>query len=298
MKAFFDSVILQPTPVAQFTGGHACVSTRSSKMKNKKILSYEKYRTLKHPVPYTFRLQKNGQHIFYFGAKHSFNSKYSQYKKLLTYWNTFLSITHKNNCLVLIEGGNRKVSKTKEQAIRDGGEMSYIVYLANKNGIKTFSPEPPAQYRYKKLLKNFFKKEVAYYDFALVCYQWHRYENKPDFGKYVSQFLKSDRKNSGWKNFDFSLKNMTKIHKELFGIKFDENNKNFFREILDPMSKKSVINKISLFEESELRDDYIVRKIKRFWKKGKNLFVIYGVSHAIRQEAVIRDFVSDRTVSH
>src|SRR3989338_2424437 len=260
-------------------------------MKKKLLMPYKKYRALEHSTPYIFHIQKNGQHIFYFGAKHTFNPRDPQYKKITAYWDTFLKVTHKNNCIALIEGGERTVSKTKKQAIRDGGEMHYIVYLASKNGIKTISPEPLAQYRYKKLLKKFSKKEIAYYDFALVCYQWNRYKKKPNFEKYVNRFLESDKRNSGWKNFDFSLKNMFRIHKKIFGVKFNKNDKLFFRDILDPIGNKSVINKISIFDES-IRDEYIVQKIEELWKKGKNLFVIYGASHTVRQEGVIRDFVS------
>src|SRR3989344_3999133 len=261
-------------------------------MKKKLLMPYKKYRALEHSTPYIFHIQKNGQHIFYFGAKHTFNPRDPQYKKITAYWDTFLKVTHKNNCIALIEGGERTVSKTKKQAIRDGGEMHYIVYLASKNGIKTISPEPLAQYRYKKLLKKFSKKEIAYYDFALVCYQWNRYKKKPNFEKYVNRFLESDKRNSGWKNFDFSLKNMLKIHKETFGTEFDKNNNQFFSDILDPISNKSIINKVSFFEESGLRDEYIAREIEKFWEKGMNIFVIYGTSHAVIQEAVIRDFVS------
>ncbi|OGZ73485.1 MAG: hypothetical protein A3A98_01405 [Candidatus Staskawiczbacteria bacterium RIFCSPLOWO2_01_FULL_40_39] len=260
-------------------------------MKKKKLLSYKKYRTLRHSTPYIFHLQKNGQYIFYFGAKHTFDPKDPQYKKINKYWEDFLRVINKNGCLALIEGGSRKVYKTKTQAIRDGGEMSYVTYLGNKSGIKTFSPEPPTQYRYRELLKKFSKKEIAYYDFALVCYQWNRYKKKPNFEKYVNRFLESDKRHSGWKNFDFSLKNMFRIHKKIFGVKFNKNDKLFFRDILDPIGNKSVINKISLFEES-IRDEYIVQKIEELWKKGKNLFVIYGASHTVRQEGVIRDFVS------
>ncbi len=263
-----------------------------SKMAKKKILSYRTYRALKHPTPHTFRIQKNGRYIFYFGAKHTFDPKDLQYKKISAHWNAFLKVTRRQNCIALIEGGERAVSKTKEQAIRDGGEMHYVAYLACKNGIRAFSPEPPAQYRYGKLLKKFSKKGVAYYDFALVCYQWNRYEKKPDFEKYANRYLESDKRDSGWKDFDFSQKNMIRIHGELFGSRFNKNDKKFFRDILDPLGKKSIINKISLFEESGLRENYIVREIEKFWKKGMNIFIIYGASHAIRQEAAIRDFTS------
>ena len=85
---------------------------------------------------------------------------------------------------------------------------------------------------------------------------------------------------------------MIKIHKELFGVRFNKHDKLFLRDILDPIGNKCIVNKISLFEGSELRDTYIVKEIERFWKKGKNLFVIYGTSHAVIQEAVIRNFVS------
>lgn len=254
-------------------------------------MPYKEYCVLEHETPYIFHIQKKGQHLFYFGATHTFDSKDPLYKKIVTSWKDFLRLTYKDNCIVLIEGGERIVAKTKEQAIRDDGEMGYVTYLANEEDIKTLSPEPPPQYRYNKLLEEFSKKEIAYYDFVLTCHQWNRYKEKPDFEEYATRFLESDRRKSGWKRFDFSLKNMLKIHAEIFGTTFNKNDKRFFSDILNPLSSKSVINKISLFEDSGLRDEYIVAEIEKYWKRGMNIFIIYGVSHAVRQEPVIRDFV-------
>jgi len=261
-------------------------------MKKNLILSYKKYRKINHRIPYTFHIKNKGQHIFYFGSRHTYDIQDKQFKKIDIFWKSFLKKTSKEDCIVLVEGGVRKNSSTKNEAIRDGGEMQYVTYLARKEKIDVVSPEPVG-YRYEELLKKFSRQEIAYYDFALICYQWNRMQEKPDFKRYASQFLEADKRNSGWDNFDFSLEHMQKIHKSIFLTTFDENDAKFLQEALDPISNKSVMNKISLAEEG-LRDVYIAQEIERIWKLGKNIFVIYGSSHAVTQEAAIRDFVEKK----
>jgi hypothetical protein len=74
----------------------------------------------------------------------------------------------------------------------------------------------------------------------------------------------------------------------MFNTPFDPTDKVFLSSILDPRSETSIINNISAFDDSGLRDNYILDEIEKYWKKGLSIFIIYGHNHAVMQEPVLR----------
>lgn len=254
-------------------------------------MTYDEYKKTRHKIPYFFSIEKNNQYLFYFGAKHSFDPKHKQFRLLKNYWKKFLNKTKKKKAIVLVEGGERPVSKNEIQSIKEGGEGDFMTFLANQENIETVSPEPEEDYERSELLKKFSREEIQYYYFARVVYQWNNLLDKPDFEKYISAFLKSDEKSSNWRDFDFSLENMKEVHKKLFKKDFNQNDKEFFYSIINPTFSAAVINLVSR-ESSTIRDNHIVKEIKKYWNKGKNIFIVYGSSHAVMQESVLREVLN------
>jgi len=107
----------------------------------------------------------------------------------------------------------------------------------------------------------------------------------------MNLFLQANKRNSGWTDFEFTVANLTKIHKKIFDATFKKDDKDFFYNAINPTTNKSVINEISRFEDSGFRDHYILSEIEKYWHKGLSLFVIYGTSHAVMHEVAIRDMV-------
>jgi hypothetical protein len=70
-------------------------------------------------------------------------------------------------------------------------------------------------------------------------------------------------------------------------LKHSTNDKNFFEEVSNPILTTSSINLV-LREMSLVRDRYIVKQINKYWQEGKNIFIVYGASHAVMQEPAIR----------
>ena len=254
-------------------------------------MSFDDYNKLERSIPYTYVLNKGVQYIYYFGSKHSFDPEDKQFASIEKMWDEFVTKTVGQKRLAVLEGGNRPALETREKAILEGGEMHFVAFLAKQANIATISPEPPEPFRFSEMLKHFSKEEIAYYDFAMVCYQWNNKEVKPDFDEYVSSFLKANERDSGWNDFDFAVAHLTEIHKKLFNQDFDKDDKKFFYDIINPTTELSVINKISRFEDSGFRDHYILAEIEKYWKEGNSLFVSYGCSHAVMHEQVLKNIV-------
>lgn len=257
-------------------------------MKKELLIPLPEYYKIDHQIPYTYKIKKGEQCLYYFGSKHSFDPQNSQFEDIRKFFNDFVNHTTKENSIILVEGGERPVALSEKEAILNGAEMNFVTYLASKADRHVTSPEIPDQKRFELLYEHFPKEEIAYYCFIQVCWQWNNIEKKNDFKEYIQVFLENNKKQSGWDDIDFSYKNMMTIHQRLFNTTFDPSDKDFLSSILDPRLETSMINKISAFDDSGLRDNYVLDEICKYWKKGLSIFVIYGHSHAVMQEPVLR----------
>lgn len=258
-------------------------------MIEKYLMSFDEYNKVDHPTPYSFKVETGKQYLYYFGANHSRDPQDKQYEMIRVFWREFLEKTGGKNCLVIVEGGKRKVCDSEEEAIHRGSEASFITYLAAKEGTETFSPEPPEKLKFEELAKHFGKDEIAFYHFARMAHQWNTIpeSERPDFYDYLGKSLSQEQKDSGWSDFDFSIENMIQIQKAMFQREFDMHDQKFFYDVINPTTQFSKVNAVSRFEDEGFRDSCILKEIERFWSEGKNLFIVYGVSHAVMHEPAI-----------
>ncbi len=257
------------------------------------LMSYADYVAQGHTKPYSYHLSKNNQHLYFFGSIHTYNEKDEQIKKIEEFWNNFVVTTKNKKRLVLVEGGTRKILSSKKESIEIGGEISYVAFLSDKEDIDMASPEPSPAYWFHTLANKFSRDQVAYYDFARICYQWNKANDKTSFTEYVKIFLESNSRNSGWDDYDFSLEHFKDIHKQFFKTEFDENDEKFFYKILNPTTSYSVINQVSLADDEGVRDTFIFSEIEKYWKEGNNVFIIFGLQHAVIMESALRKLTEE-----
>lgn len=235
---------------------------------------------------YTYKVSGNNQELVFFGAKHSFDANNPQFKFLKKEWEIFLRQTGGKNCIVLVEGGKRPVMQSEKEAVENYGEAGFITYLAAKEGIERYSPEPSMKFEVLEILQSFPRERVIYYYFARTVSQWHRLVKKEEPEEYIKPFIDRYKKIKGLEDFDFSIDNFIRIHDATHNHKFDLDNQKCFYEDSNPF-KSGVAEAVT-----KLRDVYIVGEIKRLWNQGKNIFIVYGASHAIRQEKALKNLLN------
>lgn len=256
------------------------------------LMSYEEYQTTRHKTPYMVLLKSGFNFLYYFGERHSFNPTDEQWIEEKSFWQDFLEKTEGQKRIVFTEGGKRPIEKNEEQAILKHGGMGFVTYLAHKENIRTYSPEPNESYERLEMEKRFSREQIQYYYFARVVHQWSRKHNpKPDFEEYINRYLESDKKESGWSDFSFSLESMKKIHNDIFHTTFDENDSDFFYGVTNPVVLKTEINEVSR-ASSMIRDEYIVKEIQKYISKGYSIFAQYGCSHVVMQEPLLKEIFS------
>lgn len=237
--------------------------------------------------PYFFKISKTNQMLFFIGFQHSYDPLDAQFVHLEKYWNDFLNLTSKHNCLVLNEGGKRRSESNKQLAIQSGGESSYITYLAEAAGVAFESPEPDPKNEAQLLLKKFAQSDIANYYFARTVNQWQRLNPRPNASEYLQRFLNAYKKELYWTDFNFSLEHLSAIHTQVHDHKFDSSTcikciKSDSNPIENPVSAES----------SAIRDEHITEQILNYWDQGQSIFAVFGSGHAITIEPALFKLLS------
>jgi|SRR3989344_460971 len=259
-------------------------------MPNKLLLTHQemdqRYKELNKLVPefkspYFYKISKGNQTLYFLGVHHTFDPKNYQIAVIKDYWEKFLKETMGKNCIVLGEGGKGDLIKNEDEAIKKHAENGLITLLAFNENIQMESPEPDASFEFNELIKKCSKEEIEYYYFARLVAQWNRLLEKPDFEEYLGSYLKRDKQNSGWTDFEFSVSNMILIHNKTHDHEFDRDNYDCFYKDSNPS-----FNTVSDLS-SHIRDNFLLEETLKYWNEGKNIFIVYGSGHAIVLEKAL-----------
>ena len=231
-----------------------------------------------------FTLQKSGHTLVWVGISHSRDDKNPQFSKLKNKWNAFVKSAH--TPLVVLEYLDPRVHSSPGEAINTGGEAAFMTLLAKQANMEVVCFEPDLHLEMNYLAGLFGREKVEYYYFARVVAQWHRVIKNGGIEEYIGPFLRRNRQASEWDDFDFSVANMARIHKNLFGGKLDLNDKKFFLKIENPTREdnplKAVVRRSTTF-----RDHMVIENVKRMLK-GRDVFMVYGHGHRESHERRLR----------
>ncbi len=253
-------------------------------------MTSEEFLKLKILAPYAYQIDSKSASLYLFGGNHKpygTQPEDPQYPVLRDFWQKFVLETEGKNRMVVCEARIRPGTIDLNTYKGKGGESIYTQVLANQLGISVVRFEPDTKTVNEIALKEVTKDELQYHYFARVVYQWNRSTEKPNFEEYISKYLAEDKKESNWEGYDFSLKHMIEIHKNMFGAEFDPNDEKFFHQICNPhriISRANFASKIVTL----VRDEVVSGKIVELVQSGVNVFTCYGFGHAIVQEPVYR----------
>ena len=264
----------------------------NKQMKDYDFLTIAEYSKLKSERLYSYVLSNQSQYLYYVGFNHSNDPTNPDFNTLDEFWSDFLLKTDGKNRIVLVERNIRKYFENRDKSIiQGGGEGGYTTHLAIKNTIQVFCPEPSKDVVMNTLLSEFTKDQIAYFYFVRYMSLHHNFDYKLNSdNKYFLALLKKVIKAASGLDFDYSLNDIAKIHKNIFGTTIDMENKGFFDQLLLPYENQTLINKVA-YRLQYIRDNWIVGKIEKLWKEGKSIFIVYGNTHAVIQERAIREFI-------
>jgi|GEM_PF-1870083 len=256
------------------------------------ILTYDQYAAIEKrgfAMPYIVEVECADQKLLFYGSEHTNDPAHPQFQDIEKRWRTF--VAEAKRPIALVEGRfdevPEKETASSTTSIIDGGEAQFVVHLARRDGIAVVSPEPDRAWEANQLATAFGRDSVVFYYFVRQIGWWQRIAKKPNIRAEAATILRLMQKAYQWNNVDFSIKRMTQIHKELFGKPFAWDDAQWLYDITTPVPPDYLTNKIAR-RSGELRDEYILGQIARYWHAGRSPFAIFGAAHAIRLEPALQ----------
>lgn len=129
--------------------------------------------------------------------------------------------------------------------------------------------------------------------------QWHRSEAKrrrlESMNSYLTKHMRRYKAECPWHEDLYSTDRLEEAFRQIYTKPMKSLREPLINELLFP-SSESPMNQIAN-SLNKFRDLRILSRIEKHWRAGKNLFIVYGGSHAIIQKAVIDDFTNCRKVT-
>lgn len=268
------------------------------------LMTVQEYAQIKHPRPYEYTLKADDRELAFFGPRHTNDPSDPIFEKIRQHLNT------KKPDLVLVEGMEaiNKLSPAQlkqltdltpeTDAIKKHGENFFTTKLAIDQGIKVISPEPSDLSAIQYLEQQGLPRDAIFaQQVASIITQYARTQTKPDFETYVSRYLNRMSIQFSWNDFDFSLDHFKQIHLALFNVPFNLENTALYKAASDPIPWEGKpygpTNQVAA-SWGQYRDRHIIDTIQDSLDTHKNIFIVYGASHAVIQEPALRKLMEYR----
>jgi hypothetical protein len=188
--------------------------------------------------------------------------------------------------MVLVEGGEKMLPYNKKELVKTMGEAYYTWFLAQSAALQVSSPEPDTIDQLKHLAE-LFPKEVVVTSMFVEQIAIRSYYIKPDcMESSLDNYLEHLKGISGWNLSFFDKKNIFETYKKISEVDLDYNNLEYIKKETDPYEELNVINDV-INAKSQYKDKVILSNMERLWKKGYNLFIVFGKPHSIIHEITI-----------
>jgi len=256
----------------------------------------EKFSTLSPDKQETYKLENvryslsnEEVSLEYFGAKHCYEPGNKQFDNIEQAFNLFLEGNSGKPVIVLVEGTIPKTGPDIVQDIHASGERGFITHLAKDMSIKVECIEPDRILEIRYLLDNFKPDEIEYYYYLRAIRDFFRpgkIQDETTFEDYSTQILNGHKQMFAvlpeFADFDYSIKHMKQIHKNITGDEFNVNK----RLDVNPRKQDTIIGKVSR-ASSIFRDFFHIQKIKQCLNDGYSVFIVNGEDHAIFQRSAL-----------
>jgi hypothetical protein len=273
-----------------------------------KIMTIDEYSQVEHEVPYVFEIKTDNEQLTYFGSPHVRDPKDPTFSKIEE------AFKKTNPDVVFVEAfSGRSMSDEKfmkrindtsrEDVIKMAGESGFAVKLANEKGIEWVCPEPSDSDLYNHLVsEGFSQEEIFAFEFLNILPAYNRQTNKEElfkngFKDFVAPSINKFRDSTNWDEFDYSYENATHIIEKVLGETIDIEKFSDADKFLDPIRRENsdgtTFNKISRVQ-IVFRDKIIVTKIAETLKVHKNIFIVYGNSHAVMERPALEELTKEQ----
>jgi hypothetical protein len=225
-------------------------------------------------------LTKDDKRFLLLGVKHTYDSSDPQMGGIKTIWQEFLATSLDSPKVAVVEHQpSDQYFVNEEQAIKEGGEVGLVSFLAHSTGVDIICPEPDRKSQVEFLTKKLPKDDIAYYFFCRPASQWHRLQDpKPPLNSYIEPYIQRDKALADWPDFDYSYDHLSNIHQTTIGKTVEETTAPEWTNLINPFQATYPTN-VVVKALHDHRNSMILENIKKSIDAGNSLFIVYGSGH-------------------
>jgi hypothetical protein len=234
------------------------------------------------PLPYVWERRINGKHILVVGTRHIFDPNSSMYPRI----EKIFDRVHPQ--LVLHESEAPEALKTmsRDQAIKLGGDLGFVVHLANLRGIASRSADASPKQELRALLGTYSAQEVLVF---LTGQRLIGNVQKPnlvsaaaEYPSFFSEYLVANGlpEKSEWQSWGGFLQ----AYENVIGRPLSSDTWN--RDLFSPIKRTGRISDIAR-STNAVRDRQLLAKIRSAMREHDRVVVIFGSWHVLALEPVL-----------
>jgi hypothetical protein len=275
---------------------------------SQKLMSAKEHEQASYYIPYQYEVSTPRGTLHYFGTRHFLDSKNHQFDKLC---HTIRSL---KPSIVVVEH-HQELSKSAHVDTRDDfiksiqkmsledavslSESGLAVKLALEIGAAVESPEPTDQDQFLYLeRKGYSHEQIASYFLTRAASMLPLWKHRMNLHE-VLEFRKAQLTPSWpWELGLLSADSVNEYLKRSFQLEIFESPSEVLASLIVPLKPEddpnfTVLNSIANTCTS-FRDIRIVSRLLEIVSEYDTILVVFGSSHAIRQEKALRELIRDR----
>lgn len=250
---------------------------------------------------YELDLRAGSKQLYYYGAEHTFELGSAVLEGIDAYF------SERQPDLVIIEGQwsdemmEQALGCDLNQLVKKFGEAGYALRQAYDRGIDMYCPEPNARQVFDNLTdKGYSREQIFAWQLSYAARHYSKQERPGvSFERFAQRYVDYLKSGTDWPDFDFSPIRAIKLIEQFAGLSIDL--KTFHRDYPDfnsPIAHKQTIFNVMDADWDRLRDRKIVTDIAKALQVYNNIFVVYGMTHAILQEPALRQLMRSSLVTN
>jgi hypothetical protein len=248
------------------------------------IMSFEEYVKKPHAIPYILKLSAGKGRLLYFGTKHTYDPNDPEIALMEKLW------VKLRPDVAFFEGADPEnipaAVKTRQEITR-GGEPSFVLFLATRDGVPVKTLEPSRSDEIALLLKKYSAEEVKMFYLLRQIPQFKNAQHNETIEIYTQNVL-------GWLSLRPELKGTPRTIAEL-----QASSSRLFpqlrdwRDVPDTWFNPAVSPPVTYLNDisrqlSEFRDRHMLTLLTEQVRRGKRVFAAVGASHVVMQERALR----------
>ena len=233
-------------------------------------------------VPYVWERTSGRKHLVVLGTYHLLDPRAPMYQRMAAVFGRVQPqfILHESIA------PDDLATETRDQAIRRGADLGFIVQLAKQSGVPTESADAPAQAEMAELLAHYPARDVFVYLVAtrlVGCYRnpdlKEAASEYPAFfhGQIIGNGVPVQR---GWETWSGFLREYRQVTGQSVTAKTWDPRR------LDPTLKLGRLNEIARTSDS-LRDRYVLAAIRKSLQSYDRVMVVFGGAHVLALEPAL-----------